>query len=89
MTRRLLTMLGFGGAAAQVKTTTECKAENAHCGSFEAKIVNPRPKPASGECPVCGTVAPKPDPRLPDEVLVRCAHCAVAFWQDQDSDVER
>lgn len=91
MTRRLLAMLGFESAAAQVVTTTECK--DAHCGNFEAVIVKPRRKPANGECPVCGTVAPKFTPiywgneldsMTPTANLIRCAHCSAAFYQDAE-----
>lgn len=62
MSRRLLAMLGFGGAAAQVSTPTVCNTPE--CGT--AELVIKKRKPANGECPVCGTVAPKFEPKLSD-----------------------
>ena len=57
------------------------------------------PKHSNGECPVCGTMAPKyfaqsarvltviPPvhvPGEPDSKIVRCSHCNDAFWQDAE-----
>lgn len=69
MTRRFLALLGV---AAQAQTQTPIAIT---CGSSDPKVcediarkafavsrpVHYIPKPANGECPVCGTVAPKYD----------------------------
>jgi len=88
MSRRLLALLGFGSAAAQVVPGTGQKSNtrtaistcaNPDCVSVR---ISSKPKPANGECPVCGTVAAKPDPYLRGEIITRCAHCSAAFWRD-------
>ena len=94
MTRKwFLGLIGLGAAGEQIQ-------ESHPVYTIPHHTVKHRPyKPRNGECPVCGTMAPKyfaqsarvltsnPPiyvPGEPDSKIVRCSHCNDAFWQDAE-----
>ena len=94
MTRKwFLSLLGIGAAGQQIQESNPIYTVPFHA-------VKPQPyKPKNGECPVCGTMAPKyfaqsarvltviPPinvPADPDSKIIRCTHCNAAFWQDAE-----
>lgn len=82
----LAAFFGMGGkASAQQRRLADDSAPiTATCTSmnFKGSCVPYRDKPANGECPVCGTRAPKFKAEEYTTVkFTRCAHCSAAFYQ--------
>ena len=99
MTRKwFLSLLGIG-AAGQTGISTPANQKQGPWTDGLIPGEYRKPKPRNGECPACGTMAgpyfPQPGrvltvippinvPADPDSKIIRCAHCAAAFWQDAE-----
>ena len=91
--RRAFLML-FPGLAAQVMPTKPRVCDANGCREFE--LVEKRRSPLNGECPGCGRMAPKRAEEVyamrdgvaawepAKNILVRCAYCSNAFYQDAE-----
>lgn len=69
MTRRLLAFFAPSMLAAQQEITVECKGMDCKVTKAVPRI----PRPRNGECPVCGTMAPKLFFDLPESGVYRCS----------------